>query len=453
MFIDTHAHLFYPNFEKDVEEVINRAKHAGIDFIIVPSTDIETAKKAILLSEKYDFIYCAVGVHPHDSKDWNDSILNEIESLSNHEKVVAIGEIGLDYYYDYSPKEKQIEAFKHQIELALKINKPIIVHNREADKDVMDIVRSYSSTGLKAQFHCFSGSLEDAKELVRMNHFISFTGNITFKKSEALRNVVAALSMESILLETDSPFLTPEPHRGKRNEPIFVKYIAEKLAEIHRLSVEDISRYTSFNVFKIFGIGNIPKVSYTYKIGNTLYINITNRCNANCSFCERETDGTLSGYNLKMSKNQEPPAEVYIKEIGDPKKFKEIAFCGYGEPTIRFDVVKEVARYVKEQGGKTRLMTNGHGNRINKRNIIPELKGLIDYVSISFNSADPVQYGKLMGLDETYFYEMVNFAKESKNYVEKVVLSVVSINEVDIKKAKEFVENEIGVEFRERQYF
>ncbi len=339
MFIDTHAHLFYHNFEDDVDEVITRAREEGIDYIIVPSTDVETAKKSIALSEKYDFIYCAVGVHPQDSKDWNEDMLREIESLSHHKKVVAIGEIGLDYYYDYSPKEKQIEAFKAQIELALKINKPVIVHNREADNDMMEIIRSYSGSGLKAQFHCFSGSLQDAKELIRLNHFISFTGNITFKKSDALREVVAGLSMESILLETDSPFMTPVPFRGKRNEPSNVKLVAEKLAEIHHLSLEDISRYTSFNVFKMFGIGSRPELSYTYKIANTLYINVTNRCNAGCSFCERETDGTLSGYNLIMTKSQEPPAEVYIKEIGDPKQYKEISFCGYGEPTVRFDVV------------------------------------------------------------------------------------------------------------------
>lgn len=453
MFIDTHAHLFYPNFEQDAGEVIRRAKESGIDYIIVPSTDLQNAKEAISLSEKYDFIYAAVGIHPHDSKDWNNADLIELEKLSAHPKVVAVGEIGLDYFYDFSPKEKQIEAFKAQIELALKINKPIVVHNREADADMMNIIRSYKDSGLKAQFHCYSGSLEDAKELVRMNHFISFTGNITFKKSDALRDVLAGLSLESIMLETDSPFMTPVPHRGKRNEPAFVRLVAEKMAEVHHLTPEDVARVTSYNVFRMFGIGSKPETSFTYKIGNSLYINITNRCNANCVFCDRDKEAMLSGYNLKMSRSQEPPSEVYNKEIGDPARFKEIVFCGYGEPTVRWEVVKEVAAYVKEKGGRTRLLTNGHGNVINKRNIVPELKGLIDTVAISFNSSYPEQYAELMGLDASHFYEMIKFAKESKMYTDKVAMSIISMNEVDIEKAKKIVEEEIGAEFRVRQYF
>ncbi len=453
MFIDTHAHLFYNNFEQDADEVIRRAKESGIDYIIVPSTDLQNAKEAISLSEKYDFIYAAVGIHPHDSKDWNNADLIELEKLSAHPKVVAIGEIGLDYFYDFSPKEKQIEAFKAQIELALKINKPIIVHNRESDKDMMDIIRSYKDSGLKAQFHCYSGGLEDAKELIRMKHFISFTGNITFKKSDNLRNVLANLSLESIMLETDSPFMTPVPHRGKRNEPANVKLIAEKMAEVHHLTTEDVARVTSYNVFRMFGIGSKPKTAFTYKIGNSLYINITNRCNANCVFCDRDNEAMLSGYNLKMTRSQEPSAEVYNEEIGDPAKFKEIVFCGYGEPTVRWDVVKEVAAFVKKNGGRTRLLTNGHGSVINKRNIVPEIKGLIDTVAISFNSPNPDQYAELMGLDSSYFNEMVDFARESKKYASKVVMSIISMNEVDIEKARKIVEDEIGAEFKVRQYF
>ncbi len=453
MFIDTHAHLFYPNFKDDADEVIKRAKESGVDYIIVPSTDLENAATAIELSEKYDFIYAAVGLHPHDTANWSDSYVKEIEKLSRHRKVVAIGEIGLDYYYDYSPRENQIRAFKAQIDLALKINKPVVIHNREADRDIMDIIRSYCDSGLKAQFHCFSGTLEDAKELVRMKHFVSFTGNITFKKSDGLRDILANLSMESIMLETDSPFMTPVPHRGKRNEPSYVRLIAEKMAEVHHLTIEDIGRVTSYNVFRMFGIGARPDTAFTYKIGNSLYINITNRCNAYCIFCDRDKEAVLSGYNLKMSRGQEPDAEVYNKEIGDPANYKEIVFCGYGEPTVRWETVKEVAAYVKNNGGKTRLLTNGHGNVINKRDILPELKGLIDTVAVSFNSPDRDQYAVLMGLDSSYFDAMVSFARNAKKYADKVVMSIISMNEVDIERARKFVEDDIGVEFRVRQYF
>ena len=154
-----------------------------------------------------------------------------------------------------------------------------------------------------------------------------------------------------------------------------------------------------------------------------------------------------------MEKNEEPSAEVYIKEIGDPKNYKEIVFCGYGEPTIRWDVVKNIAKYVKANGGRTRLNTNGHGNIINKKNITPELNGLIDILSISLNSFDPKQYSTLVGLDRSYFNEMVNFAKSSKPFVQKVVMTIVSINDVDIERARKIVEEKIGAEFRVRQFF
>ncbi len=453
MFIDTHAHLFYPNFNEDLDAVIGRAKESGIDYIITPATDLETSGKVIELIEKYDFIYGTVGIHPHETKDWDNSLIERIEELASHKKVVAIGEIGLDYYYDFSPKEKQIEAFKAQIDLALKLNKPVVIHNRESDDDMMSIIRSYKDTGLKAQFHCFSGTFEQARELVKLNHFISFTGNITFKKSDQLREVVSKLSLESVMLETDSPFMTPEPHRGKTNEPSFVKIIAEKIAEIHHLNVEDVARVTSYNVFRMFGIGSKPGTSFTYKIGDSLYINVTNRCDAKCGFCDRKEDAVISGYNLSMSKSEEPEAEVYIREIGDPKQFKEIVFCGYGEPTIRWDVVKKVARYVKENEGRTRLITNGHGCLINKRDIVPELSGLIDVVSISFNSGDPRQYSEMVGLGTDSFNDMINFAKEAKNYTEKVVMTVIAMEEVNIERARKIVEEKIGAEFRVRQYF
>ncbi len=452
MFIDSHAHLFYPNFNGEVDQVIERAKTAGVDYILVPATDLASSAQAIDLAEQFDMVYAAVGVHPHDTKEWEDSLIPKLEKLAQHPKVVAIGEIGLDYYYDFSPKEKQIHAFKKQIDLALKLNKPIIVHNRQSNDDIMEIIREYKGSGLRAHFHCFAGNAEDAKELIAMRHFISFTGNITFKKADDVRKIASQLSVEDMLLETDSPFLTPVPYRGKRNEPSYITFIAEKLAELQHLRTEDVARTTSYNAYRLYGIGEKPPLSFTYQIGNSLYINVTNRCNADCVFCDRKGEAVINGYNLKMDKSQEPPAEKYIEEIGDPKKYKEIVFCGYGEPTIRWEVVKEVAKYVKQHGGKTRLNTDGHGNFINKRDITPELKDLIDTVSISLNSTDPEQYAKLMRVDPKLHQEMLDFAKKAKKY-SKVVMTIVGMNEVDSGKAKKFVTEELGVDFRERVYF
>ncbi len=452
MFIDTHAHLFYPNFENDLEQVIARANKAEVNYIIVPGTDLATSAKAIELAEKYNCIYSAVGVHPHDSKEWNETCIIKLEELAKKNKVVAIGEIGLDYYYDFSPKEKQISAFKDQIELALKLNLPIIVHNRDANEDLMNIIRSYKNSGLRAQFHCFAGTIEDARELVEMHHYISFPGNVTFKKMDSVRKVLSRVAIENLLLETDSPFMTPVPHRGERNEPALIKFVAEKFAEVHHLPVEDVARTTSANVYKLFGIGMKPELHFTYLIGKSLYINVTNRCNADCVFCDRKGEAIINGYSLKMTKSQEPEAAVYINEIGDPARYNEIVFCGYGEPTIRWDVVKEVAQYIKANGGSTRLNTDGHGNFINKRDITPELKGTIDTVSISLNSTNKEQYAKLMRVDPSMHAEMIDFAKKAKDYTH-VVLSIVGLNEIDKAAAKKFVLDEVGVDFREREYF
>jgi TatD DNase family protein len=452
MFIDTHTHLFFKNFDDDREEVVKNAIASGVKYMLVPGTDIETSKQAIELAEKFDAVYASVGVHPHDTKDWSNSLIEELKELAKHPKVVAIGEIGLDYFYDFSPKEKQKQAFDKQIELALELNLPVIIHNRDSNEDIMEFARKYKNTQLKAQYHCFAGTVENARELVEMGHFISFTGNITFKKADSIREVISKVSVENILLETDSPFLTPEPFRGKRNEPKNIPLIAEIIAKIHHLRVEDVARTTSWNAFKLFGIGEKMKLSYTYQIGESLYVNVTNRCNADCVFCDRKGEAVINGYKLKMSKLEEPEAEVYISQIGDPRKYREIVFCGYGEPTIRWEVVKQVAKYVKENGGKTRMNSNGHGNFINKRDITPELKDVIDTISISLNSTDKTQYAKLMRVDESLHAEMIDFAQKAKHFTH-VVMSIVGLSSVDTENAKQFVTNQIGVDFREREYF
>ena len=160
-------------------------------------------------------------------KDWDESLIPEIEKLAKHSKVVAIGEIGLDYYYDFSPQDQQIKAFKSQLKLALKLDLPVVIHNRDSDGDMMDIINSFCGSGLKAQFHCYNGSLVDAVEFMKMSHFISFTGNITFKKSDGLREILKHINLNHLMLETDSPFMTPVPYRGKRNEPAYVNIVAQ----------------------------------------------------------------------------------------------------------------------------------------------------------------------------------------------------------------------------------
>lgn len=451
--IDTHCHLFFDELYNDLDNIISEARSSGIKYIISPSTNIDTAKKNLDIAEKYPEVFIAVGIHPHDTANFNDEVLIELEKLLVHPKVVAIGEIGLDYHYDFSPREIQKVAFREQLKLAKKHKLPVIIHNRESDADLIKIFEEEVNENLYGQFHCFNGNYEMARRVVELRSFVSFTGNITYPKNDNLRKILQKIEPENLLLETDSPFMSPHPYRGKTNKPSNLKIIAEKIAEIHSLTFDDIIRTTNFSAYKLFKIGKLPEVSFTYKIGNTLYINVTNRCNASCTFCDREGYASVAGYNLRMPKSMEPPAEVFIREIGDPKQYNEIVFCGFGEPTIRIDVVKKIAEYVKANGGKTRLNTDGHGNVINKRNILPELQGLIDSVSISLNSADPDQYARLMQIDKSMFYAMVEFTREAKKYIPEVVVTIVDLKEVDEKKARKFAEEELGVKFRSREYF
>ncbi len=472
MFIDSHAHLFFKDYKNDLHNVINRAQDAGVDYIICPATDLPTSKQSIALAEKYEMIYAAVGIHPHDAKKADPKILKEIERLSSHPKVVAIGEIGLDYHYNFSPPAVQREIFNRQIEIAVRRNLPIIIHSREAENDVINILdeklrqsptwRSYLKKDYdrypvpKGVFHCFPGDSKMAWKLIEMGFYISLTGPVTYSnkpnKPNSMVEVATHVSAEHILLETDSPFLTPTPHRGKRNEPAYVKHIAQKIAEVQGLLTEDIGRASSFGVQKLFSIGKYPDPVIAYKIRDSLYLNITLRCNADCVFCDRKGEAIVKGNNLRITK--EPNVNEIIQAIGNPTKYEEIVFCGFGEPTIRLDVVKGVSKWAKEQGGKVRLNTDGHGNIINHRNIVPELVGLVDSFSISINTTDPEQYGRLMRIDgKKYFSAMVEFAKECVKYKFDVTMTMVNLNEIDEMETRYFVEREIGAKFKNRPYF
>lgn len=254
MLFDTHVHLNARQFAEDEEEVIKRAEAEGVSNMVVVGFDRETIPSAIRIAEKYDFIYAAVGWHPVDAIDMKAEDLAWIEELSNHPKIVAIGEIGLDYHWDKSPKDVQKDVFRKQIQLAKKVKLPIIIHNREATQDIVDILKEEKAEEVGGIMHCYSGSLDIAKECINMNFYISFGGPVTFKNAKKPKEVVKELPIEKILVETDCPFLAPHPYRGKRNEPAYVKLIAEQIAALKGLSYEEVAQQTTLNAKKIFQI-------------------------------------------------------------------------------------------------------------------------------------------------------------------------------------------------------
>ncbi|MDK2919357.1 MAG: TatD DNase family protein [Candidatus Petromonas sp.] len=254
MLFDSHAHLDARRFDKDRDEVIKRAKENGISYIMNPGADFESSVKSIELADKYDMIYAAVGVHPHEAKTMDDMMLELLKGMTKKPKVMAIGEIGLDYHYDHSPREIQREWFRKQIRLAKEVNLPIIIHDREANQDVMNILKEEKAFDTGVLMHCYSGSAELAKQYVKLGAYISIAGPVTFKNARKTVEVVKTVPIDHLMIETDSPYLTPVPHRGKRNESGYVRFVAEKIAEIKDMSFEEVARQTTENAKKYFGI-------------------------------------------------------------------------------------------------------------------------------------------------------------------------------------------------------
>ncbi|EOD00518.1 TatD family hydrolase [Caldisalinibacter kiritimatiensis] len=254
MLIDTHAHLDDKRFDKDRDKLIKSLKENDVDIVINPGADVASSVKAVSLASQYDNIYAAVGVHPHDAKDINEETIELLRSLSKKDKVVAIGEIGLDYHYNNSPRDIQKKWFREQIKLAKEVNLPIIVHDRDAHGDTFDIISDELDGNLTGVLHCYSGSLELAKRYIDMGFYISFAGPVTFKNAKTPKEVAKKIPLEYILIETDSPYLAPHPHRGKRNEPLYVRYMSAMIAELKGISFEEVARRTSENAKKLFGI-------------------------------------------------------------------------------------------------------------------------------------------------------------------------------------------------------
>ena len=253
MYFDTHAHYDSGAFNADREAVLAALPEAGVSLVVNPGCEVSSSETAIALAGRFAHVYAAVGIHPEDMGDMAEGDLDRIAQLARHEKCVAIGEIGLDYYWDASHKEEQKALFVRQLDMALALDLPVIVHDREAHGDCLDIVRRYES--LRGVFHCYSGSVEMAEELLRRGWYLGFDGPITYKNARKALAVLEICPLDRILIETDSPYLTPVPNRGKRNDSRNLVYITEKIAEVKGLTVDEIAAATMENGKRLFGIG------------------------------------------------------------------------------------------------------------------------------------------------------------------------------------------------------
>ncbi|MDP8256391.1 MAG: YchF/TatD family DNA exonuclease [Candidatus Alcyoniella australis] len=451
--IETHAHLDMAQFDEDRTEVIGRAVARGVRRIVSVGIDVASSRAAVELAQRFPAVYAAVGIHPHDAKSADDRALAQIEQLAAHPKVVAIGEIGLDFYRDHSPHDQQRSAFAAQLELAGRLGLPVIIHDRQAHEDVLAILDQHPC--LPGVMHCFSGGPQLAQEVISRGLYLSFTGNITFKNADRARRALAAAGPDRLLLETDCPFMAPEPHRGSRNEPCHVELVAATAAKVLDLSLVEVAARTTDNAYELFGFERReaePRIVYEFK--DALYLNITNRCGNRCPWCARQSSYIVGPYLLKLQR-EPSPVELYAAlDNYDVTQYPELVFCGFGEPLMRIDDLLQIARELRRRRARSiRVNTNGWAGLALGRDVVEPLVGLIDEVWVSLNAPDAANYEQLCHPEQGLkaYEALIEFVRRARELLPKVALSAVDYPGADIPGAQRAA-RDLGLPLHVRHY-
>ncbi|MFQ5895270.1 MAG: TatD family hydrolase [Nitrospinota bacterium] len=454
--IDSHAHLDAVQFDRDRAAVLERAQRAGVAYVLAVSSDYNSGRKVVDLARRHAEVYGAIGIHPHSVRSFGRKTLPALARLAEEPKVVAVGEVGLDFYRSQTSRKAQLRAFQEQVGLAKELKRPLVIHCREAEEEILHILREERAWQVGGIVHCFTGSYEFGKAVLGLDFLLGVGGVLTFEKSDTLRDAVERLPIEDMVVETDSPYLAPAPHRGRRNEPAYVRHTAERLAEVKGLSLEDVARVTNYNVRRALGFGpEPPGPTVSYLLGDSLYLNVTAECNNACFFCGRLAEPVVLGYDLHLERD--PTVEEMVAAVGEPGRYAEVVFCGFGEPTLRLEEVKEVARRLRALGARRiRLNTNGLGNLIHGRNILPELVGLMDALSISLNAESKEKYLKVCKPEfgEGAYDAVKDFMREARRLFADVTATVVDLpGSIDVAACERIAREEVGVEFVARPYF
>nr|CRH05007.1 putative TatD-related deoxyribonuclease with Radical SAM domain [Candidatus Magnetococcus massalia] len=449
---DSHAHLTFDAFKEDLEQVLNRAEDANVRYINVIDTQLEEMPELLALTQRRPHIYTTVGIHPHYADQNRDITVEDILAYTDHPKVVAVGECGLDYYYDNASPENQQRVFRTHIQAARKAKLPLVVHARDAEADTMRIMQEEGAAECGAVIHCFTGSMALAKWAVEEGFYISFSGIVSFHTAKELQEVAAFVPSDRIMVETDAPYLAPDPHRGKRNEPAFVARTAAVIAKLRKTKPKDFAELTTENyrrLFRVDGPRTSEKGVLAYPIGNRLYMNVTHGCTLKCHFCPKWSAPVVRGFDLDLKAN--PSAAELIEAFGELAALDEIVFCGYGEPTLRLDVMLEVAAAAKRLGKQVRLNTDGLANLVYQEDVTPRFKGLIDAISISLNGQNEAIYNQhCLPSKEGAYPALLHFIDAVKAHVPEVSLTAISgLEGVDIPACAK-IAREKGVKFRAR---
>lgn len=453
---DSHAHLSREFYPEDLSEVISRAFDAGIDGIlnIGASARPEVWQEAIELAASHPRIWAAVGVHPHEADQATEETFRLLEKALQQPRVVALGEVGLDFHYDLSPRPVQYRVLERQIETASRLGKPLILHVREAHREALEIARRVPLPWPPGVVHCFTEGLELARAWRELGFLISIPGIVTFSKAGPLREAIAGLRAEDLLVETDAPFLAPVPHRGRRNEPAFIGHTGELVAKMKGLTAEDFARVTRVSTRRLFGLpteGELePRI--VYSIRDSLYVNLTNRCTLRCTFCSKFRDWVVKGHNLRLQAEPSEEAVWQALEEADFRRYREVVFCGYGEPLLRWEVVASLGRRVRAAGVRVRVNTDGLASRVFGRDVPVALEGAVDEYSVSLNAPDGATYAQVCrsSLGEEAHGAVCDFIRSARSHASAVTATVVALPGLDIEACRRLAEEDLGVRFRVR---
>ncbi len=449
MFFDSHAHLHDAKFERDIERVLDRARLAGVTRTITLGDNLASSRRALALAQRAPEVLAAVGVHPHAAAEWNDDSEKVLRELADSRRVVAIGEIGLDYHHHKFGHEKQREVFRRQLAVARDLHLPVSMHCRESYADLLSDLQAAGGAGIGGVCHCGSGTRGDARALVEMGFVLGVGGTITYPNAGDLRNVIKAIGIQHVILETDAPYLPPQSKRGRRNEPANLPIAARALAELLGETYRDVARITTYNAERAFKLSRDHAPEVVYVIGNQIHVNLTNLCTNNCDFCLRHGDGFYRGHNVRL--DSAPQVEEIIRLAFQPgyEIYHELVFSGLGESFFRLEEIVQIATAAKARGKRTIVQTNGQGLLLHGPALWDRVAGAIDEFSVSLNAPDRETYNALChpGDPERAFPAILEFVREARDRGYRVVLTAMELPEVDL-GATRALAAELGLELQ-----
>jgi len=480
MLFDSHCHLGSPAYGEDLDLVVRRAHEAGVRQIVTIGSGYgaDGNQTAVDIAHRYDGIWATVGIHPHEAEAATPELFDRLAELAGDPSVVAIGEMGLDFYRDLSPRDVQRDVFRQQLRLARRLDMPAVIHSRAAEEETLRILDQEDAFAGRVLLHCFTHDWDFAKQVIERGGFLSVPGVVTYRNAGPMLEAIARVPNEVLLLETDGPFLTPVPYRGKRNEPAYLVHTAEAVADIKRLSVEDVGRASTLATRVFFGLveDRAPEGAVAYRIRDSVYLNPTNRCSLSCTFCHKFIDFTVAGHYLNLRGFRPDVGELVAAARiaasngsatrqdlrtsdaalhGDLSSLGEVAFVGYGEPTTRLDVLLGTARELRRHGAtRIRLDTDGLANLREGRDVVPQLADVLDAVTVSVNAPDGPTYARLCPNEfgEQGWEAAVAFLERCVDAgIPWVQGTVVSVPGLDVDACRELIET-TGARFRERYY-